>query len=66
MESRHLFNTSIKKKMGRPLLSKTAKDVLIGARFGCEEAEIVQDAVKRSQIGKSEWVRKTLIEAAKR
>lgn len=55
----------MKKKMGRPMLSKTAKDVLIGARFGYEEAEIVQDAVKRAKIGKSEWVRKTLIKAAK-
>jgi hypothetical protein len=65
MESRHLLNKSMKKKMGRPLLSKTAKDVLIGARFGHEEAVIVQDAVKRAKIGKSEWVRKTLITAAK-
>jgi hypothetical protein len=55
----------MKKKMGRPLLSKTAKDVLIGARFGCEEAEIVQDAVRRAKIGKSEWVRTTLLSAAK-
>ena len=54
----------MKKKMGRPMLSKTAKDVLIGARFGCEEAKIVQDAVKRAKIGKSEWVRSTLLSAA--
>ena len=54
----------MKKKMGRPLLSESAKDVLIGARFGRDEAKTVQDAVKRSKTGKSEWVRKTLLAAA--
>jgi len=51
--------------MGRPRLAKTAKDVLIGARFGSDESGIVQDAVDRAKIGKSEWVRKTLLKAAK-
>lgn len=51
--------------MGRPMLSETAKDVLIGARFGAEEAKTVQAAVKRAKIGKSEWVRNTLLSAAK-
>lgn len=50
--------------MGRPMLAKTAKDVLIGARFGVEEAKKVHAAVKRANIGKSEWVRKTLLAAA--
>ena len=50
--------------MGRPRLAKTAKDVLIGARFGIEEARQVYAAVKRENIGKSEWVRKTLLSAA--
>jgi len=50
--------------MGRPRLAKTAKDVLIGARFGSEEARQVHAAVKRENIGKSEWVRKTLLSAA--
>ena len=50
--------------MGRPRLSKTAKDVLIGARFGVEEAKKVDAAVKREGVGKSEWVRKTLLSAA--
>jgi len=55
----------MRKKMGRPRLSeKSAKDVLIGARFGSEEARSVNDAVKRAKIGKSEWVRKTLLSAA--
>ena len=64
--SRHLYNKSMKKKMGRPMLSKTAKDVLIGARFGSEEAAIVQDAVKRSKQVKSAWVRNALLTAAKK
>ena len=59
-----MLNKSMKKKMGRPRLAKTAKDVLIGARFGIEEAKRVHDAVKRSNIGKSEWVRKTLLDAS--
>jgi hypothetical protein len=54
----------MKKKMGRPRLSESAKDVLIGARFGRDEAKLVQDAVKRAKIGKSEWVRKTLLSSA--
>jgi hypothetical protein len=54
----------MKKKMGRPRLAKSAKDVLIGARFGSEEAKLVHAAVKRENIGKSEWVRKTLLSAA--
>lgn len=60
-----MLNKSMKKKMGRPMLSRTAKDVLIGARFGCDEAKMVDDAVKRSKIGKSQWVRNTLLTAAK-
>lgn len=59
-----MFNKSMKKKMGRPMIAKTAKDVLIGARFGSEEAKKVHAAVKRANIGKSEWVRKTLLTAA--
>jgi len=53
--------------MGRPKLPKgEAKGVLIGARFSADEAEIVTDAVLRSNENKSEWVRKTLLTAAKR
>lgn len=51
--------------MGRPLLSESAKDVLIGARFGRDEAKMVQNAAKRAKIGKSEWVRTVLLSAAK-
>jgi len=51
--------------MGRPTLPKgEAKGVLIGARFSPEEANKVHAAVKRENMVKSEWVRKTLISAA--
>ena len=55
----------MKKKMGRPRLSEvSAKDVLIGARFGREEAKQVDKAVKRAGKVKSEWVRSVLLTAA--
>jgi hypothetical protein len=61
MIARHLFNKSMKKKMGRPMLSKSAKDVLIGARFGSEEAKKVEDSVKKSGKSKSAWIREKLL-----
>lgn len=57
----------MKPKVGRPKLPKgKAKGVLIGARFSPDEAIIVTDAVRRADANKSDWVRKKLIEAAKR
>jgi hypothetical protein len=57
---------SKKPKMGRPRLSeKSPKDVLIGARFGKEEAELIEGAVKRTTRNKSAWVRSALLSAAK-
>lgn len=51
--------------MGRPRLPKSkAKGVLIGARFSSGEAKQVHAAVERSSQVKSEWIRKTLLEAA--
>jgi len=52
-------------KTHRHLAIAPAKDVLIGARFGREEAKAVQKAVKRAGEVKSEWVRATLLTAAK-
>jgi hypothetical protein len=53
------------RKMGRPRLCEaSAKDVLIGARFGREEARLVVQAAKRAGKIKSEWVRTTLLLAA--
>lgn len=48
--------------MGRPRLSETPKDVLIGARFGQEEAARVQEAARRSGQNKSQWLRDTALE----
>jgi hypothetical protein len=57
----------MKSKMGRPKLPKgEVKDVLIGAKFSPHESKQVHDAVKRANVGKSEWVRKTLLSAAQR
>ena len=53
--------------MGRPKLPKgEAKGVLIGARFSPDEAKKVHAAVRREKQVKSEWVRKTLLTAAKK
>lgn len=52
------------RKVGRPKLTKAeAKGVLIGARFSPPEAKRVEDAVKRAQKVKSEWVRECLLAA---
>jgi hypothetical protein len=54
------------KKLGRPKLAKgEAKGVLIGARFTPGEAKRVNDAVRRSGEQKSDWIRNTLLDAAK-
>ena len=54
------------KKMGRPKLPKGEfKGVLIGARFAPDEAKQVHDAIKRSGKVKSDWIRTTLLTAAK-
>ena len=54
------------KKLGRPKLAKgEARGVLVGARFAPEEAKRVQAAVKESGLGKSEWIRNTLLGAAR-
>lgn len=66
MPSRHLFNKSMKNKMGRPqLVAGENKSVLIGARFSPHEAKQVKSAAKRAKQGKSEWVRTTLLAAIK-
>lgn len=55
----------MKNKMGRPKLPKgEVKDVLIGAKFSPDEAKRVQAAANLAQMGKSKWIRKTLLSAA--
>ena len=51
--------------MGRPSLPKReAKAILIGARFSSDESKRVHDAVNRSKLGKSAWIRETLLATA--
>jgi hypothetical protein len=47
----------MKPKMGRPLLSETAKDTLVGARLGSDEAKRFGDVAKQGGQSKSELVR---------
>jgi uncharacterized protein (DUF1778 family) len=61
-----MLNKSEKKKMGRPRMAQTAKDVLIGARFGRDEADLIEAAAKRSARNKSEWVRNALLNEAQK
>jgi hypothetical protein len=51
--------------MGRPRINKSAKTVLIGARFGPEEAKQVNEAVRRSGAGKSDWLRGVVLGASR-
>ena len=54
-----------KPKMGRPAIAKSEyRGALIGARFAPDESKIVHDYIKRSKQVKSDWIRKTLLEAA--
>ena len=53
--------------MGRPKLPKgEVKDVLLGAKFAPDEAKEIHAAVNREDVGKSEWIRKKLLAAARR
>lgn len=61
-----MLNKITKKKMGRPMLSTTPKDVLIGARFGQDEARKVQETADKSDFNKSQWLRDTALEEARR
>lgn len=64
MSSRDLFNKSMKKKMGRPMLADSPKTVLVGARFDVSEAKRIEKAAKDCKRKKSEWIRETLLSHA--
>ncbi len=54
------------KKAGRPKIgAKNAKGVFIAARFTPSEAQEINEAIRLAQATKSDWVRKTLLTAAK-
>jgi hypothetical protein len=57
----------MKPKMGRPKLPKgEKKNVLLGAKFAPDESKQIHAAVLRAAIGKSEWIRNTLLTAARK
>jgi len=57
----------MKTKMGRPKLPKgEVKNILLGAKFAPHESREINAAVIRVNLGKSEWIRKTLLTAARR
>ena len=57
----------MKPKMGRPKLPKgEVKNILHGAKFAPDESKQINDAVLRAAVGKSEWIRSTLLTAARR
>lgn len=52
--------------MGRPVLPKgEAKNIVICARFSAVENHEIEAAIKREKTSKPEWVRNSLISAAK-
>lgn len=51
--------------MGRPKLPKgTANTVLFAVKIAANEAQRINEAVKKSGLARPEWARKALIEAA--
>jgi hypothetical protein len=56
----------MKTKMGRPKMPKgTANSVLFAVRIAANEAERIQDAIRKSGLKKPEWARAALISAAR-
>ena len=67
MLSNILYTKNMKTKMGRPVLPKgEAKNIVICARFTASENREIEAAIKCEKISKPEWVRNSLISAAKR
>jgi hypothetical protein len=55
----------MKTKMGRPKMPKgTANSVLFAIRIAANEAQKINDAVKKSGMKRPEWARNALINAA--
>jgi hypothetical protein len=55
----------MKPKMGRPKLPKgQAKGVLFAVRIASQEAEKIDEAIKKSGLSKPVWARNALVNAA--
>jgi hypothetical protein len=60
-----LLTKYMKTKMGRPKLPKgTARGVLFAVRVAANEADKIQQAIKKSGMAKPDWARNALINAA--
>ena len=60
-----MLTKSEKSRMGRPKLPKgTAKGVLFAVRVGANEADKIQNAIRKSGLTKPDWARNALISAA--
>jgi hypothetical protein len=56
----------MKKIMGRPKIGiQNAKGIIIAARFSPPEVKEIDGAVKRSNVNRSAWVRKSLLSSAR-
>jgi len=56
----------MKRKPGRPVLPKTkARSVLVAVRMSSEEDRELRDAIRRSKQRPSDWIRATLLAAAR-
>jgi hypothetical protein len=56
----------MKKVMGRPKIGiQNAKGIIIAARFSPPEVKEIDDAVKRANVNRSTWVRKSLLSSAR-
>jgi predicted DNA-binding protein len=56
----------MKKKMGRPRLSKKGVAVVFSVRLPPEEARLVRAAVSASGHTKADWLRNALLAAARK
>jgi hypothetical protein len=55
----------MKPKMGRPKLPKgKVRGILILTRISQEENKVIEEAIRRSKLIKSEWTRKALLSVA--
>ena len=60
-----MLTNSMKTKMGRPKMPKgTANSVLFAVRIAANEAQKINEAVKKSGMARPEWARNALISAA--